>query len=347
MFFKKIVCSRYLLVSLCHKDINFTASNLKLLCYLIVAHENEVFEESLIMLPDFVIGGAQKSASTFLQACVSEHPEIYMPKGEVAFFESPDYEANSIQNLESLFDHRCEKRLGIKRPNYLGKPEVPERLSNNLPGVKLIFVLRNPIDRAMSAYFHYIRGGYIPVADFENGIDSIINSATFREKFKRCKEVIEFGFYFKHLSNYLSFFDRKDILVLLHEDIALSPEHSIRKAYTFLDVSADFLPSMSIKSRPQSVTYNLSRLRLTQKVNLFTNTYNSDKTRSYIKDQNFTEHILSRSILAFDRYVLSRIFGNDKPNIELSLREKLYDVYKDDVLSLENLLERDLNGWKP
>ena len=46
------------------------------------------------MLPDFVIIGAQKSASTFMQVCLDDHPDIYLPRGETTFFESPDYREN-------------------------------------------------------------------------------------------------------------------------------------------------------------------------------------------------------------------------------------------------------------
>ena len=121
------------------------------------------------MLPNFVIIGAQKSASTFLQVCLSEHPDVFMPPGETPFFESPDYENSDISRLESLFNNRSESKLGIKRPSYIGKPEVPKRIEYHLPDAKLIAVLRNPIDRAVSAYFHYINNGFIPCINLEKG----------------------------------------------------------------------------------------------------------------------------------------------------------------------------------
>lgn len=125
------------------------------------------------MLPNFIIIGAQKSASTFLQACLNDHPDIYMPYGETPFFESPDYERNNIRDLEKIFVDRDEKCIGIKRPTYIGKPEVPERILAHLPNAKLIAVLRNPIDRAISAYFHNINYGFIPAIDVETGSKSL------------------------------------------------------------------------------------------------------------------------------------------------------------------------------
>ena len=80
------------------------------------------------MLPNFIVVGAQKSASTFVQVCLAEHPDIFMPSTEIPFFVSPDYEQKSINNLKHFFIGRTEKMLGIKRPDYIGKPEVPERI---------------------------------------------------------------------------------------------------------------------------------------------------------------------------------------------------------------------------
>jgi len=105
------------------------------------------------MLPDYIIIGAHKSASTFVHKCLMEHPDIYMPKDEIPFFEIPDYESSSLSELEKYFKGRKEKRFGIKRPSYIGKPEVPARISNDLPDAKLIAVLRDPVDRAVSSYY--------------------------------------------------------------------------------------------------------------------------------------------------------------------------------------------------
>lgn len=58
------------------------------------------------MLPTFVVIGAQKSASSFMQLCLAEHPDIYMAEGETPFFETPDYEQSDISELEMTFQGR-------------------------------------------------------------------------------------------------------------------------------------------------------------------------------------------------------------------------------------------------
>jgi len=157
------------------------------------------------MLPNFVIIGAQKSASSFLQACLNDHPDIYLPHGETPFFESPDYEQSDIRELQRIFEKRSEKCLGIKRPNYIGKPEVPKRIASHLQNAKLIAVLRNPIDRAISAYYHNIKFEFIPPIDIEIGMRKLIWEPSFSAKYKRSPEIIELGFYCKYLSKYDQF----------------------------------------------------------------------------------------------------------------------------------------------
>ena len=65
------------------------------------------------MLPNFVIIGTQKAATTFLHGCISEHPEVWMPAEEIPAFESPEYENGAIDDLNELLHDRPEKIIGI------------------------------------------------------------------------------------------------------------------------------------------------------------------------------------------------------------------------------------------
>jgi len=89
---------------------------------------------------NFLILGAQKSASTFLQFCLAQHPDVYIHNREMPIFEDPDYANFSEAFVDRLFEGRSERRLGIKRPSYIGRPEVPERIYRAVPEGKLIAV---------------------------------------------------------------------------------------------------------------------------------------------------------------------------------------------------------------
>lgn len=298
------------------------------------------------MLPNFVIIGAQKSASSFLQSCLSDHPDCFLPKGETPFFESPDYENSNINDLESQFEERNEKCLGIKRPNYIGKPEVPERILYHLPNAKLIAVLRNPIDRAISAYYHYIKDGFIPPKNVEIGMRKILNDSSFLQKYKRSSEIIEFGYYYKYLLLYNNYYQNNQLLFFLHDDILQNPLNCIQKAYQFLDLDYSFVP-LSLNSRPQKVMYNLSRLKVLSYRNNFMYTYNENKTRLFPKKMSKHDKMIVKIINKIDTVILKKILPNRKPNVSYELRRELYQIYKDDIKSLENLIGRNLDIWKP
>lgn len=297
------------------------------------------------MLPNFLIIGAQKSATTFLQICLNDHPDIYLPNGETSFFESPDYEQSVIRDLERIFDEKSEKCLGIKRPNYIGKPEVPKRILSHLPNAKLIAVLRNPIDRAISAYYHNVKYGFIPPINVEIGLRKLISDPSFSAKFRRSPEIIEFGYYYKYLRKYEHYINNNQLLVFLHEDILSKPLESVQKAYDFLGVSNTFIPS-SLSLRPQKVLYNLPRLKFVSLRNNFLYVYNQDRTRLFVKNRTFIDKWIVRAITILDRGILSKFLVNNKPKVSSELQKILFEIYAGDIESLEGFIGKDLSAWR-
>ncbi len=297
-----------------------------------------------MMLPTFVIIGAQKSASSFMHACLADHPDIYMPHGEIPFFESPDYEHSNIEQLKKLFNGRSEKCVGIKRPSYIGKSEVPARIQTHLPNAKLIAVLRNPIDRAISAYFHNISYGFIPPLYAEIGMRKLILDTDFSSKFKRSQEVIEFGYYYKYLRKYSQYMTNNRLLIFLHEDILSKPLESIQRAYDFLGVSQHYI-SNCLNLRPQKGTYNLLGLKLLSFRNRLVYDYNEDRTRLFSKKKTLINKVFIKASMTLEK-LISIYLPNNKPKVGLELRNMLYDLYASDIESLADFIDRDLSDWK-
>lgn len=297
------------------------------------------------MLPNFVVIGAQKSASTFLHRCLNDHPDVFLPPGETPFFESPDFETSSVLDLERLFEGCTEKKLGIKRPNYLGKPEVPPRIARTLPSAKLLAVLRNPVDRAISAYYHRIRSGFLPPVDIEIGMPNVILDPSFSDAFPRTPEIIEFGRYHKYLKLYHDFKVAGRLHVTLHDDVEIRPLDCVQKAYRFLGVTSGFVPP-SLHQRPQAVVYSLKRLRWLRLRNPFLFDYNRERTRLFAKKPTKVGRIVVRLLNEVDRRVLMRLLGNKKPAISQRLRELLFEQYETDIDLLERYLNTDLSSWK-
>jgi Sulfotransferase domain len=295
------------------------------------------------MLLQFIIIGAQKSASTFIHTCVREHPDVYMPEGETSYFESPDFENTPVTEFEKQFDKHNDKLIGIKRPNYLGIEYIPRRLKETNPETKIIIVLRSPIKRIISAYYHYMKGGYIPVLNIEKGLRKLLNNK-YKESHKRAEELLEYGLYFKHITNYFNHFDKKNVLILWHNDIVSNKLAEIKKVFDFLQLDNSFVPE-SLNKRPQAAIYNLFRIRLIQIRNFLSVNYNAEKTRTIIHKNLFKKFIYN-SYNYFDKHMLAKIFKSKKPKISKELFDKILTYYDNDINSLEAFFEKDLNNWK-
>jgi hypothetical protein len=294
--------------------------------------------------PDFLIIGAQKAASTYVQFCLSEHPDIWIPKGETPYFEDPDYEQAGPEFLQRFVAGRTERLLGLKRPQWIGRSEVPARICLDLPEARLIAILRNPVERVVSAYYHYMRGAFLPVLDPDIGLTQLLDGdKAFATAWPRSWEVLEFGLYHKHLSRYSPYFARDRICVLLQEDVIADPLASARSVYAFLGVDNSFTPKR-LASRPQAVVYNLRRLRFMQIVGRLTVCTNADNTRSS-GYRNLVAAAGNRAWRGIDGTVLERVFPSLKPRLSARVTERLQAFYRDDIERLQDLIGRDLTRW--
>jgi hypothetical protein len=108
--------------------------------------------------PAFLIIGAQKAGTSSLFRYLSQHPDIRLPKRKELHFFDLQY-SNGIDWYERLFPRKkiIKRQItGEASPFYLFHPLVPERVFNHYPNIRLIVLLRNPVDRAYS-HFHMER----------------------------------------------------------------------------------------------------------------------------------------------------------------------------------------------
>src|SRR5215469_2459465 len=117
-------------------------------------------------LPTFVIIGAQKSATRWLRANLGKHPQIFTAPKELHFWNAPTYDESDLDPYRSQFTGwRGEPIVGESTPGYMiwrhNPADVADRMGKAIPDVRLIAILRNPIDRANSAMLHHVRRGRI------------------------------------------------------------------------------------------------------------------------------------------------------------------------------------------
>lgn len=295
---------------------------------------------------DFVIVGAQKSGSTFLHYCLAEHPEVYMPRHEVHFFEDPNYAPEDISTLEQLFagvpPARCK---GIKRPRYLSTQECAPRLARHYPRAKIIAVLRNPIERAISAYYHYMRYGLIQIAPLDKGLSRLLDQYQPHAR-SGASEILRFGFYASHLQNYAAHYSPDNIQLLIFEEMKREPAKTLQASYRFLGLSQqDFVPS-AIESQPQANIYSLARLRLLALRLPLIYDYDLNRSRTYRKQKSAAATWLDRLARSLDRRLLKPLVSDNKPSLDKVVKNRLLDLYLEDINKLESQWSLDLRTWK-
>ena len=128
-----------------------------------------------------------------------------------------------------------------------------------MPDLKLIAILRQPIERAISGYFQYMKTGVIPIEPVEIGMRKILQGEY--AHIPRARHVLEFGLYGKHLTHYSEFFPRENFCVIFLEDMKRDAAGQLASIYDFLGVNRDFHPA-SFDSRPMQAPYSITRLKL-------------------------------------------------------------------------------------
>ena len=182
-------------------------------------------------LPDFLVIGAEKAGSSWLWRNLSAHPEIFMPlTKEIHFFnKTRNWERGPSWYARFFADAPPGTVRGEATPGYLYSEEAPSRIRELLPNAKLIVSLRDPVERAFSAYRMAISKLHIPPCPFETALD-------------RYPFLIRNSLYSEALARYFQFFPRENMRILLfHEMMAHRPK-TLAELYRFLGVQDCFEP---------------------------------------------------------------------------------------------------------
>jgi hypothetical protein len=294
-------------------------------------------------LPDFVIIGAQKAASTLLLNSLRDHPEAWLPAAEEPYFRDPVFASRTLEDFAAPYAGRREPRLGLKCPDYLARPEVPARLAGILGDPQLVVCLRDPVARAVSAYFWRIRWGMLPVLPVEEGLRRILDGGL-REYDPLADEILEWGLYGRHLERFGEHFAPDRMLVLVDDELRAAPDVTMDRAARFLGITERGVGEVGRRGTNEGV-YSPARLRFLQRRSRFVLNWNEDRTFASIpKPDRALPWLASAAVAAVDQLLLARVFDNTRPRLSASLEAELREYYRADVERAEALLGRDL-GW--
>jgi hypothetical protein len=208
----------------------------------------------LRVLPDYIIIGAQKCGTSSLYRYLNEHPSIAPAAGkEVHYFDwhysrGPSwYRAHFPTALtREMFRARTGRRLvtGEASPYYLFHPHAPARVKALLPSVKLIALLRDPVERALSAYHHQVRAGteslsFADAMDQEPArlaaeIERLEADQTYKSAAHRRFSYLSRGIYVDQLAAWLRVFPREQLLIIRSEDFFEQPAATVGQVLEFL-----------------------------------------------------------------------------------------------------------------
>ncbi|UCD13389.1 MAG: sulfotransferase domain-containing protein [Thermoplasmatales archaeon] len=276
-------------------------------------------------LPTFIICGTQKGGTTSLYYYLYEHPKIYMAKNkEVRYFDL-NYHRGVKWYKKHFNDFKSKKKtiLGEASPTYMYFEEVPERIKTLLPNVKLIFILRNPVDRAYSHYWHAINLGYEHLC-FEEAIKKEEERLSHGDLFQRQHySYRDMGKYIVQLKRFRKYFPKEQMLIILTENLKDTPEKVMNRTFNFLEIEDDLASrnwQVNHLTGKQPYIWKLQRLK---------------SIMTYIP---IAKGIVGRAIDTIN-------LREGYPRMNLEIRKDLLDYFKPYNKELERFLERKLDRW--
>lgn len=280
-------------------------------------------------LPDFIIIGAQKCGTSSLHYYLSLHPEIFMSgEKELQFFSRDDRWGQGLDWYRSRFQEAGDRLAGESSPQYTWHPfapDVAERMHSVLPDAKLIYVVRDPINRLLSQYIDYLywfwedRPLEEALADVE----------------ERPNRYIETGCYHYQLEQYLRFYKPEDILVIGTEELSEQTAATMKETLGFLGVDARFRTAEWEKRRNKGEGKRLP--------NRFFRALMTDRLRFELLEPTRLPQWAARGL----RHLIN-ITGSDieTPKLSDELERRLVEIYADDVRKLREFSGKQFVQWR-
>jgi hypothetical protein len=273
------------------------------------------------MLPNTIIIGAMKCGTTSFCKYLRAHPDIFLPKkAEIEFF-SEGFPRNSLGYYESLF--KCREKVVVDNsPGYSMVHKykaVAERIYSTLPSAKIIYLVRNPIDRLHSHYTHSFLLG-------KENSDFYLSA---RAEIKK-NHYISTSRYFSQLNEYLKFFNNAKIKLIQAEELRNDRKKTIQKVFKFLKVNPEFwhkdydisYHQSSLKGKKNIIGKIIYKLRLSKKI------------------KPFIPEIIERHFKKITEHNYSI------PDMPREVKEKIIEHLEADIMKLESYTGWDLSHWR-
>ena len=237
--------------------------------------------------PHFIIIGVGRAGTTALYSYLIQHPSIHPAladdeklASDIHFFEYMEsdsiswYKSHFPILLPKLNSQKHHKITGEYTSTYFYHPDVPERIYQLLPKVKLIVILRNPIDKIYSTYYQQFRYGEVSTS-FEETIDAELRRIKILEDNPDLRSqhpgfsnfisqnILRHGIYADYFINWFELFNKKQILILNADDLKKNTENTLQQVFEFLGVENHTIENLShISARKYPKLNDITRKKL-------------------------------------------------------------------------------------
>jgi hypothetical protein len=287
---------------------------------------------------------------------ICKHPEVAkLATKELQYFNrSENFNKGSEWYINNFYTSDCTKAIGEFTPNYFWTfdenedickknilADVPKLIYNFNPGLKLIVLLRNPVNRAISAYYHHIRRGRIsPKAKFQDS--------------KNMEGIISMGYYDIHFQNWLKYFPIENFLILFYEKELLDENklNTLKKVYRHIGIDENFIPNTYLKKFNSQSTFFEIQIKyyfacFAKFVNLITPGFirNHKLWKKKVNNFEIQTMIFLSKFAKLTCEVTPRFIQNSKYwtiNVSNNDREFLKEIYKPHIIKLSEQLSQNL-----
>ncbi len=293
--------------------------------------------------PDFIIIGSMKAGTTTLYQHLTAHPQVFRCRyKEPQFFSRDNVYQRGFDWYESIFaDAQDDQICGEASTCYTRWPHfgnVAERIHAYAPNVKLIYLMRHPVERAYSHYKYDMEGRFLsgekPIISFEDALEEkslIINASN----------------YMMQIQQYIKYFSRDQLLLLTFDDLRDYREHVVNSTFAFIgvDPKTPLTEDISIENASGTAT----KLR---KADMFVSRVRHSRVLSGLIDlvpkkirliirQNFVESALSYAVVKSD----IEDFQRQLTPLTKKTRKYLLGVFSNPTKDLECFIGKELPDW--
>ena len=294
-----------------------------------------------MILPNLLIVGAAKSGTTSLHNYLKQHSDIFMSDHkEPHFFINNEIGTNRIPNGISKYDDyialfknsESYKYRGESSTMYLQFPDISIKNINKYlnDDVKVIIMLRNPIERAFSGYQHVKRYNVMENLDFEDAIKQCENRYFINTNFTPSSRYINIGLYYTMVKKFKDNFG-ENMHIVIYDDFIADTQNELSKIFSFLNIS-DFVINTNEKYMVGGWQWKNSFLKkLFLKKNLL-----NKFIRFILPFQSFKKILRNR---------LVQVFSTPVVKMKDTTKSSLQNLYKEDLKKLSTIIDRDLKIW--